>query len=239
MRSSVHPILGPCGLNSRSSGSPTFVHPKSIAFFGIPPCCCRACPAFEAKIDRKIDVQYCGIPTHEFYKIDTNKSEFTIGGLYTLRETKRFDYLRAVMDQVKAKYVFFGNGKSGPGEYCCKPSMIEKRRLYSKCDVWISTSSHEGLHIPPMEAALCGATIVANSKESAGNMDYCKDGKTCMMFDDGKIDQIIAAVNELRDNPDKRADLNHNMRSLIENKIGDVDANAKLIVEKLNALGIR
>ena len=195
----------------------------------------------EKKFDRKVDVQYCGVPMEQFYRCGSwtlSNDKFTIGALCSTKPRKRFDDIKAVMGKVKAHYLFFGNERTELGESYVRPSLERKRVIYSRCHVWLALSEPEGLHIPPMEAALCGAAVAGNKCLPAGNMDYCIQNKTAIRFKSGSIKEIVAAIEYFRSNPVERLRMNENMKSLIRSKIGDVETNAKLFIKRLKNVGI-
>ncbi len=175
----------------------------------------------------------------EFFPVhDVDRSKFTVGALCSTKPRKRFDDIKAIMKKVDANYLFFGNDKTNLGESYLRPSKINKREIYSRCHVWLALSESEGLHIPPMEAALCGAAVVANKCLPAGNMDYCIQNETAIRFSSGNIQEIADGIEYFRDNPDEQTRMNENMKSLIRSKICDVHTNAKLFVERLKNVGV-
>jgi len=196
------------------------------------------------KTGRDPEIQYCGIPIDQFYNVEIEKEKdfLHVGALWSEKPMKRSNEIVEISqrtDMKDIKWWIFGSSRRPKGmprgtTYYEQPHMSMKRMLYSACDVWIATTINDGLHIPPMEAALCGATVVANDIPSAGSMDYCIDGVTGLTF--SNIDQAASGINKLRYDVDMRSGLNESMRKLIELKIGTVRQNAKKMIERINKL---
>jgi glycosyltransferase involved in cell wall biosynthesis len=187
------------------------------------------------------EVQYCGVPHQEFYPVDVEKdtTKLHIGALWSEKPRKRGVDILEVAAQCKGEvqWHLFGN-TAGPrlpenASYVRRPSMERKRALYSKCDVWFAPTISEGLHIPPMEAALCGAAVLTRDKLSAGSIDYCIPEQSGLHF--STPDEAVQQLGRLRDTA-YRKELNEKMKALVRGKIGDVPTNAKRMVERLEKL---
>uniref|UniRef100_A0A6M3L127 Putative glycosyltransferase n=1 Tax=viral metagenome TaxID=1070528 RepID=A0A6M3L127_9ZZZZ len=170
-----------------------------------------------------------------------------IGALYYVdKETKRFSDVIVIANKLQklgkfGKLFLFGdkpidikylNELSNINhEFVLRPNMIEKISLMSQCDIWLSTSINEGLHIPPMEAGLCGCNLVANGLASSGTLDYAEEEVTAKLF----ISCEIAVENILKymDNPDIRLEHSNNLKGCLLNKIGSVEDNAKKFITLL------
>jgi hypothetical protein len=197
----------------------------------------------EAGIRKDAEVQYCGIPHQEFYPVPTEKNprEIQIGALWSKKPRKRaLDIFEVARDPrlAHARWILFGNEPPPRGlfknmQYIQQPPMEAKRKLYSWCDIWFAPSESEGLHIPPMEAALCGATVIANAVPAAGNKDYCINNATGLQYTD--VSHVAGKILHLHDYIGKRCSMTTEMVRLIKNKIGDVPTNAVRMVEKLES----
>jgi hypothetical protein len=181
------------------------------------------------------EVQYCGIPLDEFYKTADN-TVFTIGALWSPRSLKRASIALEVAKKVGGvRLLMFGDKAGPPGiEYIKQPTMDQKRKMMSLCDIWLATSEMEGLHIPPMEAALCGATVVAPEHPSAGVSDYCINGLTGGTYN--TVDEAVEQIEFLKKKPAVLRGMNGVMQRMIHTKIGDVETNAKRMIEKMEKL---
>jgi glycosyltransferase involved in cell wall biosynthesis len=192
------------------------------------------------RIRRKdVEVQYCGIPHADFYPAAArDPDKFVIGALHSTKKRKRFSdvmVIKRAMHQVRdLEFQFFGDEQYKGDNHVRRPCIDTKRKLYSRCNVWLATSVNEGLHIPPMEAAMCGATVVAQFKPSAGNMDYCIDGKTGLTFSSPA--GAVRAIYKIREIQEYGSQLTAAMQDLIKTKIGDVETNARRMVARLERL---
>jgi len=182
-----------------------------------------------------ISVIYPGIPFEQFYLVAPKSMTFTIGYLYSKKARKRWDWCVAIQKAFpQCRHFVFGNAKENSDDlhvdrYLCRPSYKAKRNLYSQCHVWFAPTDSEGLHIPPMEAALCGATVVGNAMHSAGLEDTCIHKETALMFKTKKT--ACSNIKHLMANPTERKELNARHVKVIREKIGSVRDNA-LIVER-------
>ena len=195
----------------------------------------------EFNVESKI--QYSGVPISEIrrLKVDFPHNEkFIIGALYNPRPMKRFDDVLDIcnmaykMDLAK-EFIFFGDSQFDfeknnifklPITYHEKPSMKRKIEMMSKCDIWLSTSINEGLHIPPLEAGLSGCLLVARNLRSSGVSDYAVNNVSAKTFlsNDEAIEKIAEYYDEIR------YGLIHfhffELTNIIMKKIGDVRLNA-------------
>jgi len=187
---------------------------------------------------KKFKILYSGIPVDDLVKQDRIHKNFSIGALYSERKLKNwflseniFNKLGRESPDVKSLSFGMDDMKGSSSIYFKNPDFNKKLKLMSTCDLWLATSVNEGLHIPPMEAALCGACVVAPRNEASGVMDYANN-ETALMYssDEEAFDKIMYGYN----NRNEMARLNQNMVELIKNKIGDVYINAGRL---LNIIG--
>jgi len=66
-------------------------------------------------------------------------------------------------------------------EFHFKPSDTDLRKLYSRAEIFLQTSVHEGFSLPPLEAMACGAIAVMT--DATGNMDFARHMQNCMIID--------------------------------------------------------
>jgi len=62
--------------------------------------------------------------------------------------------------------------------------------------VLVSTSTHEGFALPPLEAMAAGCAVVCT--DAHGNRDFCVDGENCLMPEPAP-DAVAAAIARLLD----------------------------------------
>ncbi len=67
--------------------------------------------------------------------------------------------------------------------------------VYQQCDILLKTSYLESFSYPPLEMMATGgyAVVVPNG----GNREYLEDGKNCLLYPLGQIDQAVAAIERL------------------------------------------
>lgn len=188
---------------------------------------------------KNVKVQYCGIPVDDFYPVDRDEHPFTIGGLYSPKGRKKWKTVATMAEVYDARFLAFGTEKDKEGKlakygYLCKPSMEDKRKLYSQCDIWFGPSKSEGLHIPPMEASLCGAVSVCNKAMLGGTSDWCKNGAG-FQVDPDDTQAMIKLFDSLRD-PAVRAPIVEKAQHKIRTKIGTVEQNAKKFAQRAQEL---
>jgi len=149
-----------------------------------------------------------GIDIHEWQNLNIrkNNNKITIGCLYSNRKTKGWE------DFVKLKnllgnnysYVSYGNYKNINekypflSEYYSSPNKTTLNKLYSKCNFWFAPTKLEGLHNPPMEAALCGAQIIGSNSKRNGMIDYLINDKTGHTYSD--INEVCEIIKKGNDN---------------------------------------
>lgn len=190
-----------------------------------------------------VEVQYCGVPWRDFYPVDTEPkaTQLHIGGLWSGKPLKRANDILELAKKESFKnvrWLLFGNEPRpelpANFSYIQRPDINHKRALFTSCDIWFAPSEMEGLHIPPMEAALCGAAVVANGTATAGNMDYVIDGLTGLHYAD--LSHAVECIEKLRDNEALRKGMVGVMQKMIRMKIGDVETNAQRMIARLERL---
>lgn len=124
-----------------------------------------------------------GIDLDLWKDLDLRSSKIRIGCLYQKKPTKRwkdFVKLSEILGTDSYEYVGFGDTLRKDSflcEYMCNVDSAELKCLYSSCHIWFVPTELEGLHNPPMEAALCGALVVCNDHPMNGTfLDYGLDG---------------------------------------------------------------
>ena len=133
-------------------------------------------------------VVHQGIDLDEWGGIERRGPKKRIGCLYQKKPTKRWkDFVKLSKILGQEKYEYLGIGETARNDeflhdYVYNSGSEALRDLYSTCDIWLVPTELEGLHNPPMEAALCGALIVCNDHPMNGIcMDYGFDD-TAMVY---------------------------------------------------------
>lgn len=177
------------------------------------------------------DVLYQGIDLDRWYDtgLVRNDKSLVIGCLYGTKVTKGWSSFLKLIEKLGSNYKFIGFGLTEcPGvdlldEYYVNPSYEELLKIYNSIDIYFSPTILEGLHNPPMEAALCGAALVCNNNISNGMvLDYA-NMETAFIYDFMDID---SAVNIIKNVTKKElAEKTDNLVDYIRNVICDRETN--------------
>jgi len=102
---------------------------------------------------------------------------------------------------------------------------------YNSVKVWFAPTELEGLHNPPMEAALSGCALVCSDHHRNGMADYAIDGKTALVYPARNLQVASKHVRQLLNDDDLRQKLNTNLVNLLKNKIGTRIANMRKLLK--------
>ena len=91
--------------------------------------------------------------------------EFLIGGLYSSRHKTKNHW---ILEELEKK----GHSVTMLNRDIKSPTFEQQKDWYNNIKYWVSTSTLEGLHNPPMEAGLCGCALLTNSHPRNGTSDY-------------------------------------------------------------------
>lgn len=195
------------------------------------------------KTNKKVKLQYSGILIKEFYNLNLSKdkSKIRIGGLFNPSKiTKNWNLFTETAKIIKSDFKNFEFCAFGTkelknidliSEYYYQPTIKEKRNFYNSLDVWVSLSSLEGCHIPPMEASCCGCALIVNGALMAGVSDYAVDNISALTYNN--INELKKHILSLAFNEELRGVLNRKANSIIKNSIGDVETNMKKLIRIL------
>lgn len=155
---------------------------------------------------------YPGLDFDIFY--DENAPRNYLGALYhTKHATKNHVDAVKVANKANIDLIMLNRDlKNGSQDEC--------REFYNKTFAWFAPTELEGLHNPPMEAALCGSSIVCSNSISNGMSDYAIHNKTALVYKHGDLDCATRFVRLLYKDKNLRDELNGNMLELLKNKIG-------------------
>ncbi len=131
-------------------------------------------------------------------------------------KTKNVAFAKKVLNELVDPMIVRIKGKSNDEEL---------RQAYSKCGVWLATSTSEGFHGPPAESALCGALVVYKDTPSGGTGDYCTPS-TGMPY--RTLEECVQAI----ENPDYSKVAK--MQEVLKNKIGSRKKCMKRFVELIS-----
>ena len=68
-------------------------------------------------------------------------------------------------------------------------------QIYRECDILIKTSVLESFSYPPLEMMATGGLVLA--VPNGGNVEYLEDGKNCLLYEQGDIEQAVSKINQL------------------------------------------
>jgi glycosyltransferase involved in cell wall biosynthesis len=82
------------------------------------------------------------------------------------------------------------------------PAQEELRRIYNRASIFLAPSLSEGWGLPPCEAMMCGAAVVAT--DIGGHREFCADGETALLVPAKSPGAIAEAAGKLIDDPELR-----------------------------------
>lgn len=209
-----------------------------------------------AKYNIEATIVYPGIP-NDFYEYIPekreklkqkilNNSKLTIGILNTSRHSspkKGYQISKQICKQLKSDFniVGFGNNEKDSifNYYIKQPNNKQKRNLYNLCDIWLVTSTNEGLHIPPMEASLCGAMPILPNDIRSGYIDWYPTEILKISNNEYIYANVNEAISKIKQSKYNENNLNslywikHNINTKINDVNINVDKMVKIIQNKM------
>lgn len=168
-------------------------------------------------------VVYPGLDFDDFYITQTKRATVLGGILHGKHKTKRHIDVIQVAKNLKCPLLLLNRDIKN-----ASPSRL--REFYNRISVWMSPSELEGLHNPPMEAALCGSNLVCCDHPRSGVSDYAIHGETALLYPARCLEMACEHVKQLFD---KANDMNLNLRLLLEQKVGTRSSNMKKMIKVL------
>lgn len=80
-------------------------------------------------------------------------------------------------------------------DYIICPSQKILGDIFRNCDICITGSKYESFSLPPLESMASG--IVSISAANEGVKEYAVDNENCLLYEPGKIDQLIEKITLL------------------------------------------
>jgi len=165
-----------------------------------------------------------------------------LGALYSPKSMKRACDVAKVFETVKrisgASTVLMSAYDVPEGfpadEIVMNPSEDEKRDMYRSVGVWYAPTDNDGLHIPPMEAGLCGAALVAHGVSEAGMEDYAIPGDTALTYPTGDLETASLQACRLLSDENLRSYMSRSLGNLLIEEIGSRRDNMARMVEVLS-----
>ncbi len=171
------------------------------------------------------DIIYPGLDFEWFYSEKRNRSGF--GALYHNRhKTKRHG--DAVQVAVQTGWPLQMLNK-----HIKNASPKDTRRFYNKFLAWFAPTELEGLHNPPMEAALCGCALVCTDHPCGGMLDYARHNETALVYPARNLKVAANYLDRIMHDDALRMKLVKNMNMVLRQKIGDRITNMHKLREGL------
>lgn len=131
----------------------------------------------------KTTIVYQGVDLKK-WKDKKKHSPKTIGFLVSSKPRKHFDFIKMIIRTLGKEYNYVGYGadlNASIKAFVKKHFLYFKKnadqkelnRIYNMAGIWVATSTKEGLHNPPIEAALSGCAVVYPLAPLAGCSDHC------------------------------------------------------------------
>jgi hypothetical protein len=197
------------------------------------------CEHVARRTQKACALQYSGVPYERFTDLrKRNRKHLVIGGLaHFTKSSKRWSTFRKLAQRSKThgrRNIYFVAMGDRPSKetaflsaYISRPSLEKKVQFYNAIDIWVSTSVLEGLHIPPMEAGLCGAAIITPRTARSGTDDYAIHRYSALRYDPNRIDDLDESIIRLSQDRKTIDFLSSNLKSIVRTRIGSVAHNAR------------
>jgi glycosyltransferase involved in cell wall biosynthesis len=104
------------------------------------------------------------------------------------------------------------------------PTQQELRNIYNRASIFLAPSLSEGWGLPPCEAMMCGAAVVAT--DIGGHREFCTDGKTALLVPAKNPQAMAEAIDKLIRDPELRLKLARNGHSDIQKFTWDAACDA-------------
>jgi hypothetical protein len=157
-------------------------------------------------------LQYPGLDPHWFHLVPRVRAG--AGALRNNRHaTKRngdIDFLERQLDQPIQQL----------NRHIKRPTPERLNNWYNGLKVWFAPTELEGLHNPPIEAALAGCALVCTDHPRSGMQDYAIHEQTALVYPARDIDTAARYVSRLLRDESLRQRLNTNMVELLHAKFG-------------------
>lgn len=165
------------------------------------------------KRDIPTTLQYSGLDTHWFHVINKG-SRKGVGALLNNRhKTKRNQDAEALKDQYGLPMHFLNRDIK-------RPDSVTLNKWYNNLAVWFAPTELEGLHNPPMEAALAGCALVCSDHPRNGMHDYVVPGETALVYPARDLKTAVKLIRSLLCDEAERHRLIKNLVAILNRKMG-------------------
>jgi hypothetical protein len=172
------------------------------------------------------ELVYPGLDFNDFY-VESQDRDPVLGGIFSNKHTtKRHVDVLEIGKRLRLPVKLLNHDIK-------HASPDQLREFYNTVMVWMSPSELEGLHNPPQEASLCGASLVGTDHPRGGIQDYAQNEQTALLYPAQDTKEAVAKVKRLIGDNKLRVQLQRNMQELLRNKIGDRRHNMKKFADIL------
>lgn len=182
----------------------------------------------EKRTGNKPKIQYQGVDFNLWAdEKPWSEREIEIGGLYSTRHKTKNHYL---LEELEKEY---GYKVKLLNRDIKDPSYEGLKNWYNNIKFWVSTSTLEGFHNPPVEAAMCGCFLIATDHPWGGTSDYATKYRNSLFFRNEKgADAIDGAIKFcLSKDHGIPASVQSLLKQDIREKIGSREENMKKMLE--------
>ncbi len=171
------------------------------------------------------DIVYQGVDLDKFH--NTGGDRDGMGAIYHEKhKTKRHQDAIAVAKILRCKLELLNRDIINPSEK-------KLNRWYNHRKVWFAPTELEGLHNPPMEAALAGCALVCTDHPMSGMHDYATN-ETAMVYPARDLEAAADCVKKLLVDSELHTKLSGRLAKLVGDKIGSRSKNARRLLSIFN-----
>lgn len=173
-------------------------------------------------------LQYPGLDWHWFKNLERGRSD--VGAMmHNKHRTKRsIDAVK--VEELLGRPIWYLNRHIKNAD---SPTL---NVWYNSLKTWLAPTELEGLHNPPMEAALAGCALVCSDCPRNGMHDYAINGETALIYPARDVKEAANCVEALDNNEKLRVRLNSNLVDLLRNKMGTREERMLEFVSRLEKL---
>lgn len=152
-----------------------------------------------------------GVDTSEYFPCLPDKDRTGVGGSFGWSQSKDPASTIRVMRMLRRRLPMiplysFGCGRKSMELrnviYKRQPTILEARKIYSRCKVWFLTSVSEGFGLPILEAMACGCAVV--STDCGGPRDIIVNGVNGFLVGVGNTGAMVCKIVALYQDDDLR-----------------------------------
>lgn len=174
-------------------------------------------------------VQYPGLDEHWFYDMGGERP-LRVGALRNNRHgTKRIKDIDKLGGRLGFEILQLNR-------HIKKPNSVRLNKWYNDLKVWFAPTELEGLHNPPIEAALAGCALVCTDHPRGGMLDYAIHGETALVYPARDIKKAEEYVRLLLDDEALRRTLNTNLVNKLRAVMGSREERMREFVDRLRRL---